>query len=79
MQHLQDLLLNPEILEIGRLAVEDSLVELRDARLSVMRNNGLVIKERDGSPSSIIRLHIEGALGIGIQAMLKALVERGDL
>lgn len=63
-------LLSDEALEIGRRAVEDELVELRDARIGQLRNNGLVIKERDGSPSDIIRLGPEDALRIGLRAML---------
>jgi len=63
-------LLSDEALEIGRRAVEDELVELRDARIAQLRNNGLVVKERDGSPSDIIRLGPEDALRIGLRAML---------
>jgi len=63
-------LLSDEALEIGRRAVEDELVELRDARIGQLRNNGLVVKERDGSPSDIIRLGPEDALRIGLRAML---------
>lgn len=60
-------------LEIGRRAIEDVLIEWRDNGLSeVGRNNGLVIKGRDGSASSIIRFGPETALKIGIKAMLAA-------
>lgn len=56
--------------EVGRKAVEDVLVEWRDNRLSVLgRNNGLVIRESDGSDSSIIRMSIEDALRIGLTAI----------
>jgi hypothetical protein len=62
-----------EQLEIGRKAVEDVLIEWRDERLSALgRNNGLVIRERDGRDSSIIRLTIEDALRIGLKAIAKA-------
>lgn len=57
--------------EVARLAVEDALVKLRDDRLSLLfRNNGLVIKERDGSDSGIIRLGFEGGLRVAISALL---------
>ncbi len=60
---------NPELLEIARIAVEDELVERRDSRISVMRNNGLTIREYDGEPSSIIRLRIDEAIKIGLKAI----------
>jgi hypothetical protein len=60
-------------LEAARLAVEDALVEMRDSCMSVPNNNGFVIKERDGSLSSIIRLSTAMGLQIGIEAYLKAL------
>jgi hypothetical protein len=60
---------NPELLEIGRTAVEDALVELRDHRLSVAYGNGLVIRERDGSPSDVIRLGTADALKIALKAI----------
>lgn len=64
--------LTPEDYERGRLAVEDVLIEFRDMRLSVpLRNNGLVCKERNGDPSSVIRLPIEEALRIGMKAIME--------
>lgn len=65
------------LLEVGRKAIEDSLVELRDLRISVLRNNGLVIKERDGQNSSVIRMGPEDALRIGLSAIVKYL-EKGE-
>lgn len=56
--------------EIARLAVEETLVVLRDSRISVLRNNGLTIKERDGSSSDVIRMGFERALIIGLRAIL---------
>lgn len=65
---------NNKLLEIGRKAIEDTLVEWRDDRLSELaRRNGLVICERDGSPSSIIRFGPETALRIGLLAIAKHL------
>ncbi len=63
--------LTDELLEVGRKAIEDALVEWRDSRLAEIRNNGLVIKEKDGKDSSIIRFGPEAALRIGIEAMRK--------
>lgn len=67
---LEELAENDELLEIGRKAVEDVLVDMRDSRLSIMgRNNGLIIRERDGSDSHIIRLGTEQALSIALKAI----------
>lgn len=67
---IQDRLLSDKCLEIGRKAIEDVLIEFRDSRIGQLRNNGLVIKEYDGTDSHIIRLGPEDALRIGIKAML---------
>ncbi len=62
-----------ELLEIGRKAIEDVLIEWRDDRLSMLgRANGLVIKEKDGGDSSIIRFGPEMALKIGLKAMAQS-------
>jgi hypothetical protein len=59
--------------EVGRRAVEDLLIELRDSRISLLgRNNGLVVKERDGSGSATIRLTIEHALKVGMTAIFES-------
>jgi hypothetical protein len=36
-----------------------------------MRNNGLVIKERDGTDSTVIRFGPEDALKIGLRAIAR--------
>lgn len=69
---------NNELLEIGRLKVESALIELRDARISMMRNNGLVIKEKDGTPSVHIRLGPEDCIRIGLMAIAEADSEVSD-
>ena len=62
-----------ELLEIGRKAIEDVLIEWRDSRLSEFtRGNGLVIREKDGRNSTIIRFGPETALKIGLKAMRQA-------
>ncbi len=73
---LLELAESTELLEVARRAVEDELVELRDARISILnRRNGLVIRERDGSKSSLIRLPIEAAMRIGLRAIAESLSE----
>lgn len=62
-----------EVAEWARKQVEDELVELRDGRISMpFRRNGLVIAERDGEPSHIVRLGFE-------MAWRKCLTDRADL
>lgn len=73
---LKNLVKDDELLEIGRKAIEDTLIELRDTRLSEgYRNNGLVIKERDGMESSVIRFGPETALKIGLKAIIQKMEE----
>lgn len=62
---------------VGRLAVEDELVDMRDRNMFMLRNNGLVIKNTDGSDSSLIRLPIEMAVKIALEAMADEL-EKND-
>jgi ketopantoate reductase len=58
------------LLELARKAIEDVLVSWRDDRISELRrNNGLVIKEVDGSPSNTIRFGPETAMRIGLKAI----------
>jgi len=74
IKKIEDALLADELLEVGRKAIEDTLIEFRDGRLSEpFRGNGLVIREKDGKDSSIIRFGLETALRIGIKAMLQKL------
>jgi hypothetical protein len=66
--NLGDLLSND--LTRMHLAVEDVLVDLRDERIGVInRANGFVIKERDGSPSGIMRLGTRDGLRIALAAL----------
>lgn len=66
---LRDVAADYALLEVARKAIEDMLVECRDSRMFVLNNNGLVIKERDGSPSSIIRLSSDIAVSIALHAI----------
>lgn len=64
---------NAELLEVARLAIEDELIRLRDARIFTLRNNGLVCKEYDGTPSEIIRMGPEHAMALGLRAIAEKL------
>ena len=73
---LEEIADNPDLLEIGRLAIEDALIVRRDERTSMlMRNNGFVIKEKDGSASNIIRFGPETGIKIALRAIAKHLTE----
>jgi hypothetical protein len=65
------------LLDVGRKAIEDVLITWRDGRLSELgRRNGLVIREKDGTASDVIRFGPEAALRIGLLAIAKHLEER---
>ena len=83
IQILEDISNNDNLLEIGRKAIEDELVWLRDERISILRGNnlrgnGLIIREKDGKESSTIRLGSEDALRIGLKAIAKHIEEEKD-
>lgn len=60
-------------LETARKAIEDTLVEWRESRLSEpLRGNGLVIKESDGTHSHVIRFGPETAMQVGLRALAAA-------
>ena len=66
------------LLEVGRRAIQDSLVKWRDYRLfSPGKGNGFVIREADGSPSDIIRFGPEVGLRIALEAIADH-VEQGE-
>lgn len=68
--------LNEDALTAAHLAVEDMLIELRDARIGVLgKGNGFVVCEKDGTPSSIMRLGTREGLRIAIQAYLEAVTK----
>lgn len=68
--NLKSIYENDELLEVARKAIEKTLIEWRDDRLSeFMRGNGLVIREKDGTESSIIRFGPETAMLIGLKAI----------
>lgn len=58
------------LLEVGRKAIEDLLIELRDQRIcQPHRRNGLVVREKDGTDSNVIRFGPETALRVGLKAI----------
>lgn len=74
---IQQLAENDQLLEVGRKAIEDELIEMRDSRLSsYTQNNGFVIKEKDGQNSDVIRFGPEIGLKIALKAMANKLMER---
>ena len=65
--------LNSDALTAAHLAVEDVLIERRDARIGLLGHaNGLVVNEKDGTHSTVMRMGTREALEIGIAAYLKA-------
>lgn len=54
---------------VARAAIEDELIAWRDERMFVLRNNGFVVKEKDGSDSSIIRFGPETGVRIALRAL----------
>lgn len=73
-EHLVEAAKDRELIEIGRRAIEDELVSFRDSRIAMLgRGNGLVIREKDGQESAVIRLGLEDCLRIGLKAMALAI------
>ena len=66
---LRGLAKNEVLMEVGRMAIEDTLIDMRDSRIFVLRNNGLVCREKDGTTSSTIRLGPENAVIIALNAI----------
>jgi hypothetical protein len=62
----------PDELTQIHVHIEDFLVEMRDSRMSMLTcANGLVVREFDGSPSSIIRLGTRQAASMIIDKFLE--------
>ncbi len=70
---LREVAADEDLMEIGRKAIEDALIEFRDSRMFVLRNNGFVVKEPDGEQSSIIRFGPETGVRIALEAIAKHL------
>ncbi len=64
------------IMELGRRAIEKALVDIRDVRKSEFtRNNGLVIREKNGTASDVIRFGPETAVRIALKAIAEHLAK----
>jgi hypothetical protein len=72
--------LDEHALTAAHLAVEDALIDFRDSRIGILGcANGFVVNERDGTPSSIMRLGTREGLSIGIKAYLDGLTVLDEL
>lgn len=74
---LREILADDDLIwNVGRQAVEDQLVSMRDSNMFMLNNNGLVIKNFDGTESSTIRMSTEMAIRFAIGAMADVLEKR---
>jgi hypothetical protein len=64
-----------EAAERARRVVEDELVDWRDEMRFVIRRNGLVIHDKDGRPSPIIRFGFEVGWLIALRDALSRMSE----
>ena len=63
-----------DLCEVARKKIEDVLIEFRDARISIFgRGNGLVVAEKDGTPSHVMRLTVEASISIALLAIAEYL------
>ena len=69
---LEALLSDDHSLEVARSAIEDTLIKFRNGRISFPgRGNGLVVREKDGRDSSMIRMSVGDALKLGLRAIIE--------
>lgn len=67
---LEMLAVDDAAIEVARSAIENTLIDFRNRRISLMGcGNGLVVREKDGTESSLMRLTVASALKIGLKAM----------
>lgn len=59
---------DPEVLKALHLHVEDELIEWRDSGRFMMTANGLVVRDRDGSSSDVIRIGTRMAITMILRA-----------
>ena len=72
--NLEDIAGNCELMEIGRKAIEDALLNCRKSCIaSLGRGNGFVIRDKDGTASKIIRFGPETGIRIALEAIAKHL------
>jgi len=66
------------LVESARKAIEDELIDWRDEGSFMICGNGFTVREKDGSPSEIIRFRTDIGFRIGLRALAAALTERGQ-
>jgi len=64
---------NPELMEVAHRAIRNELSNRRDQSISILRDNGLVIKYSDGKVSDVIRMSPEEAVKVGLRAIAEYL------
>lgn len=57
------------LLNIAHQKIEDIAIEMRDSCMFVMTQNGINVRESDGSPSNMIRISTPGAVAIALKAL----------
>jgi hypothetical protein len=60
--------LDQEGIMAAHIVLQEQLIELRDSRISCISvGNGLVVREKDGSPSGIIRIPTRNAIELAVK------------
>lgn len=71
---------NHELLETARKGIEDQLIDLRDSRIGILNvGNGLVVREKDATPSDIIRMPTLVAIKRAFRIILEKLQDEGPV
>lgn len=61
---------DPKMLQAAHIKLEDQLIDMRDSQMSVFpAANGMVVREKDGSPSDVIRIPTAMAVQIALEAI----------
>ena len=69
-------LITDAMVEAARQAVEDEAIERRDARIFVLCGNGISVRERDGSESSVHRMRTDEAIRIALKIVAPAIAAK---
>jgi hypothetical protein len=57
------------LLNIAHQRIEDVVIEMRDMNAFVLRANGIVCRDYDSTPSSMIRISTPDAVALALQAI----------
>jgi hypothetical protein len=60
---------DPDVVEAARLRIEDVAIEMRDMSAFVIRANGIVCRDYDQTPSSMIRISTPGTVILALKAI----------